>query len=317
MNVDEETGLYQDRAEWYFQAGRYAEAIILYRKLMEMHPDRESYILALAWAYLDNGQRPEAIECFESLLEREMARNVYSGFAFDELVRIYKSERRFDRLIEICERIAKAQPDDVALLIDLGDAYLRAGNPYRAAVVFRRMIALEPDAPVYHCLLGNALLASGDFDGAEQAYERAAEIDPADTAALLDRMAGEFLTAGEYERAERALRKCLALVPDDVLYRLRLGDVMILEGKIDAATAIYETVIATQGASAGIYYNRLGNTLAKAHRHPEAIAAFRKAIEREPENPFYHRHLAASYLAIGKTDQAEEALAKAGTDKKT
>ena len=317
MNIKEETILYQDRAEECVRTGRYEEAISLYLKLLEMHPGRESYLLALAWTYLDSGSMTAATECFENLLERELARNVFSGFAFDELVRIFKSERRFDRLVEICERVAQAQPDDVALLVDLGDAYLRAGKADRAAVVFRRMIALEPDAPDQYCHLGKALMALGDLDGAEQAYEQAAQIDPADIGIFFNRLAEEFLKWNQQERAERALRKCIALSPDETLYRLRLGDVLILEGKLDEAAAVYGAVIASQGDSAGIYYNRWGNTLAGSHHHHEAVAAFRQAIEREPDNPFYHHRLAASYLALGETDHAADVLARAGNLKKT
>ena len=316
MTVEEETILYQDRAEACVRAGRYEEAISLYRKLLEMHPGRESYFLALAWAYLDSGSTPAAIECFENLLERELARNVFSGFAFDELVRIFKSERRFDRLVEICKRLAAAQPDDVVLLVDLGDAYLRAGMADRAAGVFRQMIALEPDAPAHYCHLGNALLASGDLDGAEQSYERAAQIDPAAAGTFFNRLAEEFIKGAQLGRAERALRQCLTLFPKETLYRLRLGDILILEGKLNEAAAAYGSVIATCGASAGLYYNRWGNSLAGSHHHEEAVAAFRQAIEREPDNPFYYHRLAASYLALGETDRAAEARAEAGALKK-
>jgi tetratricopeptide (TPR) repeat protein len=316
MNFEDETILYQDRAEVCVRAGCYEEAISLYRKLLEMHPGRESYLLALAWTYLDSDRMAAAIECFEILLEKELERNVFSGFAFDELVRIFKSEKRFDRLVEICERVAAAQPDDVALLVDLGNAYLRSGKADRAAGVFRRMIALEPDAPAHYCHLGNALLASGDLDGAEQAYERAVEIDPADAGTFFNRLAEEFIKGGQQERAKRALRTCIKLFPDETLYRLRLGDVLILEGKLDEATAAYGAVIAMRGDSAGMYYNRWGNSLAGSHHHQEAVAAFRQAIEMEPGNPFYYHRLAASYLALGETDRAADALARVGTLKK-
>ncbi len=35
---------------------RYDDAIILYEKLVDMHPGEDSFLLSLAWAYHDSGR---------------------------------------------------------------------------------------------------------------------------------------------------------------------------------------------------------------------------------------------------------------------
>ena len=96
------------------------------------YPEEESVILMLSWAYYDSGNTEQAVKYLNLLLERELKRKVFTGFAFDELVRIYKQEKDFEKLVEICERAIAAQPEDVGLLTELGNAYLQSGEAKKA-----------------------------------------------------------------------------------------------------------------------------------------------------------------------------------------
>ena len=285
---------------------RYEEAIVLYRRLVEMHPSEDSYLFSLAWAYHDNGQLAESVGCFERILEKELVRQVFTGFAFDELVRIYKAEKMHDRLIDVCERAAASHPDDTGILTDLGDAYLRAGRAADAVAVFEKLVDMGPDSSVHVCLLGNAYVAAGAFDRAEEVYSRACAIDPSETPTFIGRLTDEFVKAGNLQGAERVLRKCLSCRSDVTFIALQLGDVMIEEGKPDEAMDVYEAVIARDRQSAGAYCNRLGNALAKACYHSRAIAAFRRAVAAEPDNPFYRVRLADACAALGLPVTAAE-----------
>jgi len=118
-----------ESAEKLLKEGRYQEAVKLCEEVYQAHPEEESALLMLAWAHYDNGATTRAVEYLEILLARELKRKVFTGFAYDELVRIYKQNRNFDKLIEICCRAVEVQPDDVGLLNELGNAYLQAGSP--------------------------------------------------------------------------------------------------------------------------------------------------------------------------------------------
>jgi tetratricopeptide (TPR) repeat protein len=185
---------------------RYYDAVLLYRKLVAIDPGEESLLLALAWAYHDGGMRKEAVGSFEQLLALELERKVFTGFAFDELVRIFKEERQYERLVEICERVVAEQPDDIGFLGDLADAYLKAGKADSAAAVFKKITEMDTEASMVFCSLGNALVAMGDFDGAEKAYERAVEIDPSEAGIFYGRLAGVYFEAGQDALAEKVYR---------------------------------------------------------------------------------------------------------------
>ncbi|MGO9136412.1 MAG: tetratricopeptide repeat protein [Syntrophales bacterium] len=311
MTEERKADYIRSLADEFMKAKRYDDAILLYKKLVEMHPGEDSFLLLLAWAYHDSGRLDDAIVCFERLLSVELERKVFTGFAFDELVRIFKERGDYERLLDICERAAAAQPDDIALLNDLGDAYLKVGKAGESVRVFRKMAEMEPDASATYCRLGDALVQAGDLDDAEAAYRRAVEIDPSEAGNFYNRLANVYCNEGHDEKAESAFRKCIEFGFDNPMYHCGLGDVLVKRGKIDDAQRVYEEVVDLHRASAGAYYNRFGNTLARGKHHGQAIEAFKKAIAADPRNPFYYVHLADSYAALGLSDAAEETYRQA------
>jgi len=298
-------------AERYIKEGRFSEAIILYEQMVDLNPDEDSLRLRLAWAYRDSGRLNDAIRVFEVLLEKELGRKVFTGFAFDELVKIFKEEKKYDRMILICERAVDAQPDDVSLLFTLGDAYLLGGLPEKAIDVFKKIIVMEPDASASHLGLGNAHIATGDYESAERAYEDAISIDPPDADVYYNRLGMTYLRTGEYARAGAAFDKAIERRADEPLYHCNRGDVWVMEGRLEDAAASYEKAAALNPESRGAYLNRLGNTLYREKWYLQAIDTFREAIAEEPLNPFYHLHLARSYEAAGFPEEAAKADEKA------
>ncbi len=295
-------------ADNLIRMGRYPEGIALYRKLTETFPAEESHLLALAWALSDSGQPQEAAGCFERLFQKELSRKLFTGFAYDELVRIYREGRNREALISVCERASAAQPEDAGLLKTLGDAYLRADRAADALRICETLIDREPDAPEYWCALGAAQLALGNPGEAEAACKRAAEIDPSSAPLFFSRLADGFLRAGHPEQAQAAMERCLALKPDDPLYLMDLGDILIHRGKPDPAADSYARAARLSPASAGACWCRLGELLAKKGFPAQATEALAKAAAAEPDNPRYLLRLAASYESRGLSDLARETL---------
>ena len=262
-------------AEGCLRAGDCQAAIEIYRKLVADYPEQESLLLALAWAYYDMGLQDEAIKCFEQLFAQELSRNVFIGFAYDELVRIFKTSGQYGRLVEICASAVQAQPDDIALLGELGAAYLLAGMTRKARAICQRAITREPGGAALYCLLGDTHLAVREFASAEKAYRRAAELDPEASCSFLSRLAAHYGRIGEHQREAKILRKCLKILPLDPLYHCRMGDCLINQGQLAAAAAAYEKAIALSPAAADVFHHRWGNSLAAAHYHDEAMRVFR------------------------------------------
>lgn len=298
-------------AERCAEAGMFDEAAALWRRAIALNPHDESLLLNLAWTYYDGGLLDETIACFEALFEREVSRKIFTGFAFDELVRIYKRENLIDRLVAICERAVAAQPEDFALLGDLGEAYLKAGMATEAAAVFRKMIRLDPRESVVYCRLGDALTALGDLVGAKESYERAATIDPETAGLFFSRFAEVLRKSGHLTVAEQAIRRSIDHDAMQPTYYLSLGDILLEGGDTEGAFRAYGEAVRLNFKDAGNYYHRLGNTFMRAAMYADAVKAFREATLAEPFNPLYLLRLAEAYLASGHKQEAEETLIRA------
>jgi predicted Zn-dependent protease len=300
-----------DRAESYAAQKRYEEAITLYKELIAEHPGEDSLRLSLAWIYRDSGRIGEAIALFESLLEKELARNVFTGFAYDELVRVFIAQGDFERLVDICQKAVAVQPDDVGVLFTLGEAYLKSGLPRDAAAVFEKLIGMEPDSTVYFFSHGNALVASGDFDRAEEAYRQAMSLEPQEQDVAYHKLGSAYLGAGEYRRAESAFTRAIRFRGDRPLYYCSLGDAILKQGNVEEAQNAYCNAIRLDPEHRAAYYNRLGNALSRDGLNAEAVRIFRSAIAADPHNPFLYLHLAQACLAAGLDREAQEAYLKA------
>jgi tetratricopeptide (TPR) repeat protein len=304
MTVDDPIAIDRKRADDLMKSGRPAEAVPIYRKLADARPDEDSHLLALAWALYDSGKTEEAAACFEQLFRKELARKLFTGFAYDELVRIYREQKNGEALVSVCERAAAAQPEDIGILRTLGEASLTAGKTDQAIRVFQKLTGIEPDAPEHWCSLADGWLAAGQPDQAEAAYNKAVEIDPAAEAAFFSRLADGLLRAGYPERATAVWERCLAARSDEPFSWMGLGDALICLRKPDAAAEAYLRAAELRPSAAGEVWNRLGNGFAKAGFHTRAAAAFANAIVAEPKNQFYPLRLAESYAAQGRNDLA-------------
>lgn len=299
-----------DMADRLLNEGKYSEAISLLEELQRSNPEEESILLRLAWAHHDSGTAAKAVEYLEILLDRELQRKIFTGFAFDELVRIFKREKNFSRLVEICATAVARQPEDVCILSELGNAYLLAGRTGEACRTFGKLVELENDNSSFYCLLGEALFTDGKTSESEAAYLQAGKIDSDQADRYYYKIADLFARSGYYEDAKRLLNACITEKPANPLYHCCLGDALVGLGRIGEAQSEYDTAAHYDSSGAGAYYNRFGNVLARTNRHQEAMEAFKKALKIEPGNPVYTRHLALSYKALGLMDIADDTIEK-------
>lgn len=309
MTDQNDTEQYESMAQLYMREKRYPEAIAVYRQLIQMKPDMDSFVLCMAWALKDNGEVEEAVVQFEKLFQKELARRVFTGFAYDELVRLFREMKQHDRLVEVCERAVAVQTKDLALLYTLGDAYLRAGQLEKARPIFQGLLDEEPDSSQYHAAMGNALIAGGRFEEAEAHYRQAIENDfPGKKGVFLDRMGHACMRAGAFKRAESAFLRAVEASGEEPIFRCDLGDALVKLGRVDEAFRSYGEAVRVDPAFEGTSYNRLGNTLMKENRAPEAVEAFRRAGAADPVNAFYKLSLADALNSCGRIDEAKNIL---------
>jgi Tfp pilus assembly protein PilF len=102
-------------------------------------------------------------------------------------------------------------PDSLALRRRLGQWFLLAGSPARAARMFGEVLVRDPRDAVSYAGMGEATLAQGDFTAARANFVRASAIEPRDASvarrlALADSLVALDPTARGLDAAERRSR---------------------------------------------------------------------------------------------------------------
>lgn len=103
---------------------------------------------------------------------------------------------------------------------------------------------------------------------------------------------------GQFEKAERLLQVMLEQKPEDPWARNKTAVVWILTGRVQAAQALLEDLLADCPDYAPAWVNR-GNLAFERNDLEEAQACYEKALELDPHSSAAHNNLAAVYKRQG------------------
>jgi tetratricopeptide (TPR) repeat protein len=158
----------------------------------------------------------------------------------------------------------------------LGQLYATQGRLEEAVQEYDRISARDPRSVPAHTMAGMLLDGLGRFDAAKQRYVRALEIDPR-AAVAANNLA--WLYAEKGGNLDQALQLA-----------------QLAKERMPEAPDVNDTL-------AWIYYRK--------DLPDMAVPPLRLAIERQPDNPIYHYHLALVFMKTGDIDSARESLERA------
>ena len=154
--------------------------------------------------------------------------------------------------------------------------------------------------------IAHTSLDSGDAVSASSMLKRAHELDPK-SAPILAELGRTLGLLSAWPEAAEAYRQATALAPNDATMHhgyasalLKLNQLALAEIEYRAALKIHEDASSLDG---------LGVTLDLQGRHDEAVVAFRKAYQLEPQSPATRTNLALSLALWGASDEAITLLA--------
>jgi len=178
-------------------------------------------------------------------------------------------------------------PFDAAALHGLGCDLLRRKRPVVAVAMLSAAATARADAAIL-TNLGAALIAAGLADEAEQRLRHALALEPEFYHALFN--LGGLLLSRDPAEAMTLLRRALLVAPEGGEAVLALVSGLINQGNaaysadhMQAAERWYHEAIGFKPDFAGGYTN-LGNALTGQLRLPEALAAYRSALDLDPAN---------------------------------
>jgi tetratricopeptide (TPR) repeat protein len=151
--------------------------------------------------------------------------------------------------------------------------------------LYRRTLAVSPDANYIHNNLGGIYWQQGNVEAAEQEWRQALELAPYDVRALhnLGMLAKR---QKRYEEAIGFFFRALSIQPDFAAVHLDLGETYREMGMPQDAELQFRAAVALSPLSFRTR-NALGNFYLETRRLPEAEEQFRRSLEGKPTRDAY------------------------------
>jgi eukaryotic-like serine/threonine-protein kinase len=223
-------------------------------------------------------------KCLRVQLSGEKQRRLGSaGTSNPEAYRLYLEGRQLwygrtpeglKKSIDLFQQAIAADPNYALAYAGLGDTY-NVIPSYRAGITSRQAGAL-----------------------ADEATRKALELDDSLPEAHLAH--ADFLTFSlKWKQAEEEFRRALELNPNSAAtHYLYAFSLLVPEKRFDKAFEEFRVALSLDPLSP-IMNTNYATTLMDAHRYPEALAQFRKTLERDPNFGPAHHKLSHLYAATG------------------
>lgn len=203
-----------------------------------------------------------------------------------------------------------AEPKRVDLLVLASQVYMSQRDFAKAESSLRTAIQADPSALRPYSMLAATLVAAGKLDAARVEFDQMVQRDPkaigpATMAAMI------VHSQNKTDEAKKRYETIVGANPGAAVAANNLAWIYAEEGdKLDDALRLAQSAAArlpenpeVQDTIGWIYYKKELPAL--------AVPAFEKSVEKAPENPTYHYHLALALAKAGDTQRARQAVAQA------
>jgi tetratricopeptide (TPR) repeat protein len=328
--------------ETLFRAARYSQAIARFKTAAQADPDDVSAQVGVAKSSLELERIDEAREMLtklhksypkdmwvsywygkvqEAAGDRKEAEAAYRETIADgkddptavegyiALAGVLSQNGQLDAANETLNEAQKKLPASPALYKALGRVAMTQGRYTDGHEAFDRALELDPEDVEAKFLLGTALVRQREFDKALEIYDAVAKVDRDFPGLALER----GILYQESGRAEEALREyegALAKAPNDPDLMLKVGC-----GKAEAGNGVegekmIRKVLEQRQNSAETHYC-MGRALMAKHDINDAIKAFERAVQIDPNRANYWLYLGWASNDAGVAPKASNALKKA------
>jgi tetratricopeptide (TPR) repeat protein len=242
------------------QLGRLREAIDIFSRAAQLHPEIPDVYNNLAVAYQGIGNFDAAVRAYQTAIEL----NPDFDLVHSNLARLLESARRFAE----------------------------------AEVSLQRAIQLKPTEPAYWLQLAGVLSRQGKQPEAERALREAIGYQPQNLE-LKIHLAAALVEQERLDEAADVYRAVIGLQPEFAQAHCSLAFVLERQGRLREGLAAAERAVELRLDYAE-GFNNLGIVLRALHRLNEACDAFRRAIELKPEFALAEFNLGTTLLLAGR-----------------
>jgi tetratricopeptide (TPR) repeat protein len=282
---------------------KYSEALSFIDNVLSRDPENLDALLLRAKIWVAQNQTQKAVSALE-LLSIKYPR---VPFIQCQLARAYLGNGNSIEAAGALDNAIAAKPDYNEALLLLGELNLRVGKPGVVIPAMRKILKREPGLMAARSLLIEAYRSSGRPDDAAAVIrDQMATIgESAETYTRLGNLLREARKPGE---ARTAFEQALDFSPGLIEPLVGLVELDLANKQFDSASARIKQYC-PDADSAAAHFLR-GRTLAAQEKFGDAVAAFRRALELNPNFPGAFDSLVAAYVGDNKLPEAVAELQK-------
>ena len=281
----DEVGAHSNLGVVLTKLGRYDEAILEYEAAEKLLPGDARIDMNLALAYEKSGRLPEATKKLEAIHASAPQEKQISMLLADAYLQAGENVR----VIELLQPVELQTPGDLAVAYLLGTSLIRAKRIAEGQVLLDQILR-NGDSAEARFLLGTQMYESGDFPAAVKQFASASEVNP--KLPELQAYYGQaLLTTGDPDGAAAAFRLELQQNPNNYAANLGLGQiVMVRKSFVEAEHLLRQALLVR--AQSGEAMLALGQCLNREAKWGEARPTLQAATKALPDSAEAHTELA-------------------------
>lgn len=327
------------KAEAHFAAGRYDEAEIEYKNVLQVEPQNPAALTGLGVIFFDQsrvllarellqkaselspqnldlrlklGQLDVAVQDFKSartralyILERAPQNEGAPLLLVESTTSIPELADTRKRLLQLPPATVESAPVQVAL----GAIELRQNQVDAAAAAFQRALSLNPKSAEAHAAMAVVHALRKEVPQAVQEFKQAADLSPPRSSKRIQ-YAQSLLQNGDTAGGRQVLDAMVKATPDYLPAWMMLAQLASSEKKYDEALVLTGRVLDRDNTyPEGLMLNaRL--RMAKGE-FGKAVSEFERIVKMYPNSPQFLYQLGLAYVANGDVKKAIESLNRA------
>ncbi len=226
-------------ASLYRAEGAGEEAATTYRRAIELEPEWTDGYVELMVLLVEQDRRDEAVQ-----VGRRMAAQPALAYdAYLMLGNLWAGAGLPDRAEEAYQHAIREDDTQIAGYLSLAQLYQNQAKQEDAETMIDQALALAPDHPEAHFLLGQLREAQARIDTAIEQYRRVADLQPDAASAMYEHVGDLLIRQNRDDEAQEALQQAIHHNPDNAGAYFSLGTLYEQQGDLAQAAETYTHVI--------------------------------------------------------------------------
>ena len=226
--------------------------------------------------------------------------------AYYETARKFEADGNWQQAEQTWRDVLKLAANDARAWTNLGVALNRQEKTTDAIEAWKQAIAIDPKLPGPYFNLGLTLVRKGEYAEAVSPLRHALRLEPGNDGARRA-LAIALVAREKFAEASREIAQLLFRSPKDPALLELAAKSFLQQRRYQEAITVLQRRLELPNTTASLF-SQYGDALDGAGRTPEALDAYKKAVELDPESTLMRYGLGYLHWKLYQYNEAEQQL---------